>query len=89
MIYRSAFLAPETYHHAVAKWLIDVLAVVGLANLGFTVVGLDICIEQVVKFAVMVVGHAIVGIILLMKEGFGRMVQPVNMSGRNQLKTGF
>jgi hypothetical protein len=63
LIYRSAFLAPKTYHHAVAKWLVVVLAVVGLAAVGFAVMGLDICIEQVVGFAVMVVGHAVVGII--------------------------
>jgi hypothetical protein len=46
LIYRSALLAPKTYHHAVAKQLIDVLAVVVLDALGFAVVGLDVSIEQ-------------------------------------------
>jgi hypothetical protein len=42
LIYRSAFLASKTYHHAVAKRLVVVLAVVGLAALEFAVVGLDV-----------------------------------------------
>ncbi len=67
MINRSALLAPKTYHHTVAKQLIVVLAVVGLDALGFAVVGLDVSIEQVVKFAVMVVGHAVVGILSIHK----------------------
>ena len=67
MIDRSAFLTQKTYHHTVAKQLIVVLAIVGLAALEFAVVRLDICIEQVVGFAVMVVGHAVVGIISIHK----------------------
>ncbi len=67
MIYRSALLAPKTYHHAVAKQLIVVLAVVGLDALGIAVVGLDVSIEQVLKFTVMVVGHAVVGILSIHK----------------------
>jgi hypothetical protein len=70
LIYRSAFLAPKTYHHTVAKQLIVILAVVGLAALQFAVVGLDICIEQVVKFAGMVVGHAAVGVISIHKISY-------------------
>ncbi len=50
-----------------ATRLIVVLAVVGLAALEFEVEGLDICIEQVVGFRVMVVGHAVVGIISIHK----------------------
>jgi hypothetical protein len=67
LINRSAFLAKKTYHHTVATRLIVVLAVVGLAALEFEVEGLDICIEQVVGFRVMVVGHAVVGIISIHK----------------------
>jgi hypothetical protein len=52
-IYRSAFLAPKTYHHAVAKQLDVVLTVVGLLALRFAVGGLDV--------AVMVVRHAVGG----------------------------
>ncbi len=70
MIYRSAFLAPKTYHNAVAKRLIVLLAVVGLAAVQFAVVGLEVCIEQVVGFAVMVVGHAVVGIISIHKISY-------------------
>jgi hypothetical protein len=70
LIYKSALLAPKTYHHAVAKRLIVVLAVVGLDALGFAVVGLDVSIEQVVKFAVMVVGHAVVGILSIHKISY-------------------
>jgi hypothetical protein len=68
--YRSALLAPKTYHHAVAKRPDVVLAVVGLAALGFAVVGLDLCIEQVVEFAVMVVGNAVVRIISIHKISY-------------------
>ena len=39
------------------------LAVVGLAAIRFAVVRLAVCIEQVVGFAFMVVGLAVVGII--------------------------
>jgi hypothetical protein len=67
LIYRSAFLAPKTYHQTVAKRLIGVLAVVGLAAFGFAVMGLDVCIKQAVKLSVMVVGHAVVGIISIHK----------------------
>jgi hypothetical protein len=70
LIYRSALLAPKTYHHAVAKQLIVVLAVVGLAALGFAVVGFDVNIEQIVKFAVMFVGHADVVILSIHKISY-------------------
>ncbi len=42
----------------------------GLAALGFAVVGLDLSIEQVVNFAVMVVGHAVVGILSIHKISY-------------------
>ena len=63
-------MALKTYHHAVAKQLIVVLAGVGLDALEFAVVGLDVSIEQVVKFAVMVVGHAVVGILSIHKISY-------------------
>ncbi len=73
------------------------LAAGGLAAVGFAVVGLVICIEQVVGFVVVVVGieevvvFAVVVVVhppnlWLIKEGFGRMGKPVNTSGGNQLK---
>ena len=39
----------------------------GLDALGIAVVGLDVSIEQVLKFTVMVVGHAVVGILSIHK----------------------
>ncbi len=63
-------MAPKTYHHAVAKQLIVVLAVVRLVALGFAVAGLDISIEQFVKFAILVVGHAVVGILSIHKISY-------------------
>ncbi len=53
-----------------ATQLIVVMAVVGLAALEFAVVGLDICIEQVEGFAVMVVGHKVLGIITIHKISY-------------------
>ncbi len=68
--------------------------------MGFAVVGLVVCIEQVVEFVVVVVGieesvefKVVVGVhppkLWLMKGGFGRMGQPFNTSGGDQLKTNF
>jgi hypothetical protein len=38
--------------------------------LGFAVKGLDLCIKQVVGFAVMVVGHAVVGVTSILKISY-------------------
>jgi hypothetical protein len=65
---------------------------------GFAVVGIVFCIEEVVGFVVLfvsigkVVVFAVVVVVYLsnlwsIEEGFGRMGQPVNMSGESQIKT--
>ncbi len=65
--------------------------------MGCAVVGLVVCIEQVMGFEVVVVGiedfvvFAVVVVnhlpnLWLIKEGFGIMGQPVKKSGGNQLK---
>jgi hypothetical protein len=64
---------------------------------GCAVVGLVFCIEQVVRFVVVVLSiedfvvFAVVVVIhlpilWLIKEGFGKIGQPVNTSGGNQIK---
>ncbi len=65
--------------------------------MGCAVVGLVFCIEQVVRFVVVVLSiedfvvFAVVVVIhlpilWLIKEGFGKIGQPVNTSGGNQIK---
>ncbi len=74
------------------------LAASGQSAVRFAVLGLVVCIEEVVGFVVVVVGieesvvFAVVIVVhppnlLLIKEGFGRMGQPVNTSRGYQLKT--
>ncbi len=70
----------------------------GLAAVGFAVLGCVVCIKQVVVFVVVVVGieqvvvfAVVVAVhppnLWLIKEGFGRIGQPVITSGGNQQKT--